>query len=95
MVAARICWGGDVLGEAKREAPVRTEPHPTRSFALPALEASRVGLPFGTYTEHRLEAYATLGRCLAAFETSFPLSGKQCSIGFQPVSEPEPGRRRQ
>ena len=31
-----------LLGEAKREAPVRTEPHPTRSFALPAPEASRV-----------------------------------------------------
>ena len=24
-----------LLGEAKREAQVRTEPHPTRSFALP------------------------------------------------------------
>jgi hypothetical protein len=22
--------GGDIVGEAKREAPVRTEPHPTR-----------------------------------------------------------------
>jgi hypothetical protein len=25
-----------LLGEAKREAPVRTEPHPTRSFARAA-----------------------------------------------------------
>jgi hypothetical protein len=24
-----------LFGEANREAPVRTEPHPTRSFALP------------------------------------------------------------
>jgi hypothetical protein len=28
--------GDDVVGGAPREAPVRTEPHPTRSFALPA-----------------------------------------------------------
>jgi hypothetical protein len=32
-----------LLGEAKREAPVRTEPHPTRSFGLPA-----PGLPAST-----------------------------------------------
>jgi hypothetical protein len=29
-------YGVGLLGEADREAPVRTEPHPTRSFPLPA-----------------------------------------------------------
>jgi hypothetical protein len=32
----RILWEVMLSDEAKREAPVRTEPRPTRSFALPA-----------------------------------------------------------
>jgi hypothetical protein len=33
MISVREVMGLTLLGEANREAPVRTEPHPTRSFA--------------------------------------------------------------
>jgi hypothetical protein len=35
-IIQRGFWGMTLSGEAKREAPVRAEPHPTRSFAPPA-----------------------------------------------------------
>jgi hypothetical protein len=44
-------FGVTLSGEAEREAPVRTEPHPTRSFYLEVISNSQMVLnsaPFGT-----------------------------------------------